>query len=708
VTIVTSLAQLLVLVAAVSFVAAFLPPTWLRRLWQSGAGFAFLEGLATASATEAEDVLWQRLAGAAETVSSGSAVVIVDGHPGGCRIVAASGSSIDPGTIYPAGALAALLDHAAEDDPATGPDPIRQDLATRSGARSMSVLPIHVGADRSAALVVLARHPSLFRADDTALLSALCSQVAALVERRAALAEQERLTERLAATVEALEAAAAAKSDFLASMSHELRTPLNSIIGFSELMRTEPETDGNIMVPREWIDHVLSSGQHLLGLINDLLDLSKVEAGRLELLREPVDLGAAVAEALGGLRPLAERKSLHLEARLPNTSLSVDRGRFRQILYNLLSNAIKYTPDGGTISVESAVEGSTVRVAVVDTGVGIEPADQARVFEEFRQVGDPALREPGTGLGLALTRRLVEAHGGWIVLESAVGMGSRFTVVLPDALARRSASPARSSTPSDAAAGEEVLLIEDDPGAVRLLREYLEADGYRVRVASDGEAGLAEAHRVPPAAIILDVLLPGIDGWDVLRSLKSDDALRAIPVVIVTVVDERDVGLALGAVDYFLKPVDRAALLACLARFMPPPRAAGRPVRVLAIDDDHGSLDLVAATLEPAGYTVRCATSGAAGLELARSEPFDLIICDLVMPGLDGFGVIGALKAEPRTRDVPVLILTGHPLTAAQKRRLRGQIAGIVEKGEAAAHGLRWWLARTLGTRPEADPERAA
>ena len=228
---------------------------------------------------------------------------------------------------------------------------------------------------------------------------------------------------------------------------------------------------------------------------------------------------------------------------------------------------------------------------------------------------------------------------------------------------------------------------------MRLLREYLEADGYVVRVAPDGEAGIAAARQRLPSAIVLDVLLPGLDGWDVLRLLKADDTLRDVPVIIVTVVDEREVGLALGAVDYLLKPVDRHALLAALGRSMV--RVAGsRPLRVLAVDDDPKALELVAAALEPAGYGVRRAASGKVALELAQAEPFDLVICDLLMPGLDGFAVVTALKADTRTKDVPILILTSHVLTATEKRRLNGRILGIADKGEAGAQGLRDWLSQ--------------
>ena len=422
----SGLAEGLALLAALGFVAAFLPPAWLRRTWQASAALAFMEQLSGASATESEEALWGRLAGAARALGATAAAVLVT-SPEGTRIAAASGAGLEPGLAYPR-------------DPtpdAAGPDraAIRADLLARSGTRFATTLPIAAGSGRSASLVLLTAHARLFGTDDAELLSVLASQVAALVERRAVLAGQEELAVRLAETVEALRGASEAKSDFLASMSHELRTPLNAIIGFTELMRDGPPAQGGALsVPREWVEHVYTSGQHLLELINDVLDLSKVEAGRLELVREAIDVSAAIAESIGGLRPLAERKDLRLAADAAPGLVHADRGRLRQILYNLLSNAIKYTPSGGSIEVRAHVADGCLEIVVADTGIGIAPADQAAVFEEFRQVGDPALRQAGTGLGLALTRRLVEAHGGRIELVSAPGVGSTFTVVLPDAV----------------------------------------------------------------------------------------------------------------------------------------------------------------------------------------------------------------------------------------------------------------------------------
>jgi PAS domain S-box-containing protein len=488
------------------------------------------------------------------------------------------------------------------------------------------------------------------------------------------------------------------KSDFLAAMSHELRTPLTAIMGFSDLIRSlEVDSAGTVRAPLDWVEHVHRGAEHLVALVNDVLDLSKVEAGRLELELAPLPIASLVSETVGGLRPLAERKSLEIAVDVaPSATVHADRGRLRQILYNLLSNAIKYTPDGGRITVTARRDGGDLRLAVADTGIGIASKDQARVFEEFRQVGDPEHHREGTGLGLALTRRLVEAHGGKIELASQPGRGSIFTVVM------RAVPPAEPAPSTSLAAarhaqrskGVGLLVVEDDPGAARLLRAYLEPEGHAVRVAADGPAALAEARLEPPAAILLDVVLPGLDGWSVLRDLKADRDLRDIPVVIVTIVDEREVGLALGASDYLLKPVDRTTLLASVSRYVRPRSGEARPVRILAVDDEPAALDLIRAVLEPAGYDLVRTTSARKALELARLNPPDLMICDLVMPEVDGLGVVAALKDDPVTGAVPILILTAHELSTADRNRLNGEILGVVSKGPAVSRDLRDWLSR--------------
>jgi DNA-binding response OmpR family regulator/two-component sensor histidine kinase len=494
-------------------------------------------------------------------------------------------------------------------------------------------------------------------------------------------------------------------------------------------MRGEESIGDSRVVPAEWIEHIYASGRHLLDLINDILDLTKIEAGRLELRPDHVELPELVAEVVNALRPLMERKSLELRTDVPGLDAWGDRIRLRQVLDNLLSNAIKFTPEGGRISVEASGAGGEVRLAVVDTGVGISAADQQRVFEEFQQVGDPSMHHAGTGLGLALTRRLVEAHGGRLELHSTPGVGSRFTVCLPDALTAQTRladaaltdagsidagsieagsidagwTDAGPAAGSPARGGAGILLIEDDPSAARLLRTYLESAGHRVRVAGTGEAGLLEARRERPEAVILDVLLPGIDGWGVLRELKQDPRLQGVPVFVASVVDERDVGLSLGATDFFVKPIDRRQLLARVAEFLLRQDAAADRMHVLAVDEDPATLELLARALRDQQVNVVTAGTGQEAVRLARTRPFDLIISDLEMPDIDGVNLMSALDEDPATSSIPVLVVTGPELSDTDRSRLHAtKVLGILPKGEALIKALHHWM--TQLPRPSAQP----
>ena len=698
----TQVALVFALLAAIGYLAAFVPPGPLRRAWQAQTAYAGLrELLAVAGSTPA--AIWTAYVGLArQATAAGAAVVIEPGPAGELRVVIAAGVDLAwAGRVIAAGIDVSPGDARIDRAAALGVPAGLAEEARRGGATIVEVVALG-GVEPAPRLILFHERASLFGEDDRLLLEALGQQAAGL-------AAQGRLAEQLEVTVGALRTASQAKSDFLASMSHELRTPLNAIIGFSDLMRQEPvDASGSVTVPLEWVEHIHRGGAHLVELVNDVLDLSKVEAGRLELDLEPIDVAAAVAESIAGLRPLIARKHLQVETDVAaNQLVEADRGRLRQVLYNLLSNAIKFTPDGGRLGVEGHREGTMFHVTVSDTGIGIEPGDQARIFEEFQQVGAPTTE--GTGLGLALTRRLVEAHGGRIELVSSPGEGSRFTVILPVAGAiapMRSPvavpSPAALAEPAPASPAEgpstvrpRLLVVEDDPSAVRLLRAYLEPDGYDIDVAVDGERALAAAAASRPSAILLDVLLPGMDGWDVLRRLKADPDLREIPVVIVTVVEEREVGLALGAVDYLVKPIERDALLGALNRLDLRSAVPQAAVRVLAVDDEPAALSAIEAVLAPAGFEVTRALGGREGVEMATRDQPDLVICDLVMPDLDGFGVVGALRADPHTRDIPILILTGHDLTREDKQRLAGKVMAIVEKGTDAQNGLRAWLART-------------
>ena len=689
----SDLGRVLGLFAALLYMFAFLPPRWARSLGSAVTTFEFTEHLLDSSFSEGATGVWARLADLGRRTTGAAAAFVVVGEQPAIVAFATDADSRAGGALSTA-RLARMPGIVDERYPLNDPEDRLARLARSAGAPYVAVLPFSLAGGDPGALVLLRERPSLFAADDHAILTALIDRARVFAERSEAMKQEAALALRLSATVQALEQASQAKSDFLASMSHELRTPLSAIIGFSALMRDEPLEGDRRSVPDEWIEHVRRSGDHLLALINDVLDLTKIEAGRIELAREPFDLATALTESVEGLRPLADRKRIAMVLDAQAGTIRADRGRLRQIVFNLLSNAIKFTPEGGRVTVEGRWHGSEARIAVSDTGVGVAAGDLDHIFEEFRQVGDMKAREAGTGLGLALSRRLVEAHGGQLSATSALGTGSRFEFVLPDSLVpERPAEP--TPVPTDSPnPGSTILVIEDDPGAVRLLRTYLEAEGYVVQVATDGEAGIAAARANPPGAIILDVLLPGIDGWEVLRRLKVDPALRDVPVMVATVIDERNVAMNLGAVDYFVKPVRRDALLARLATYTFTTKVKERNIRVLVIDDDRVARDLVANALRPEGFEVITAASGKEGLALARERPPDLVICDLVMPEMDGFEVVSRLADSDMPKDVPILILTGQDLTSADRERLNGKVAAVMAKDGDPRPALATWLRR--------------
>jgi signal transduction histidine kinase/CheY-like chemotaxis protein len=484
---------------------------------------------------------------------------------------------------------------------------------------------------------------------------------------------------------EELEAASQHKSDFLANMSHELRTPLNAIIGFSQVL-LEGMAGEITQEQRECANDILAAGRHLLSLINDILDLSKIEAGHMDLEVRAFSLPRAIDDGVTMIKSRADVHGIRVSTSLdPGVgAVEGDERKLKQVLFNLLSNAVKFTPAGGRIDVTARSTPDEVQVAVRDSGIGIAPEDQEKIFEEFQQlnVKEYASQE-GTGLGLALARRFVELHGGRIWVESQVGAGSTFTFSLPRtaALVASVQDFGRSPLPSPEDARNTVLVIEDDAAAVNLLRRYLDGAGYEVVVATDGEAGLELARRFRPFAITLDVLLPDFDGWDFLAQAKADPSIAHIPVVIVSMVDERGKGFALGAADYLVKPVAGEELLAALRRLAPSGQTGTQPT-VLAIDDDPIALNLIEMVLAPAGYHVLKAGGGKEGIELAERELPSLIILDLLMPEVDGFAVAERLQASESTRAIPIFVLTSRSMTVEDKERLRGRITYLAAKGQ--------------------------
>ena len=476
------------------------------------------------------------------------------------------------------------------------------------------------------------------------------------------------------------------KSEFLASMSHELRTPLNAIIGFSDLLREESGGELNDKQKR-YTGHIGQGARHLLALINDILDLSKIEAGQIELRMETLSVTDRIEEVLAAIRPLILDKKLDLRADVfPGLEIVADRTHFKQILYNLLSNAVKFTPHTGEITIDAHREGDACCISVADTGIGIAPENINAIFESFRQVAatTKGIRE-GTGLGLAITKRLVEAHRGRIWVESQLGKGSRFIVELP-------LQPAPSGTGgagiADAGSRKAplVLIVEDEEPARELLANYLESDGYEVAWAASGAEAISQAVRLSPAAITLDLLLPDGNGLKTLHQLKKQPATEHIPIIVVSVLDERGMGLALGAAEYLTKPVEKETLLSALHKHIPP--ASGGAAKILVVDDDTETRYLLAEILDTEGYVSLLATSGLEAFDiLGRVRPAAILL-DLLMPGMDGFELLTRIKEDRSLRNLPVLVLTAKHLTDQDLQSLAGKIRGIFLKGNTWKEAL--------------------
>jgi signal transduction histidine kinase/CheY-like chemotaxis protein len=485
------------------------------------------------------------------------------------------------------------------------------------------------------------------------------------------------------------------KSQFLANMSHELRTPMNSIIGFSEIL-IERLGDKIEEKHLSFLRHILTSGQHLLGIINDILDLSKIEAGRMEIYAEKFEVRQVIESVCAVIRGMGRTKvpvfTIDVDPRLP--LIETDLTKFKQILFNLLSNAVKFSPGNAPIAISAFHAGNshdegTITVSVRDEGVGIDPKNHEVIFDEFRQIDGSERREfGGTGLGLALVKKFVQLQGGWVRVESSPGKGSTFSFTLPvrSRAAVVSATPELAPTESRAEPrAERVLVVEDDAQAYALISSALGSAGYLSIRARHGEEALHLAREMRPVAVTLDLVLPGLDGWDVLKTLKSDAATCDIPVVIISRVDERDLGVALGANDYFVKPVDRSRLLDRVRQLT---GSSQSKARLLLIDDDVSLHELLEEELTALGYTIEGAFTGETGFAAAKANTPDVIILDLMMPGMSGFEVAGLLKDDPTTAKIPILVLTSKEISADDRRDLQTKVAAYVQKGGSARDHL--------------------
>ena len=514
-----------------------------------------------------------------------------------------------------------------------------------------------------------------------------------------------QVVDRLAEARDVADEANRTKSTFLANMSHELRTPLNAIIGYSEILQEDVVDLGQQSLVAD-LKKIEGAGRHLLGLINDILDLSKIEAGRMDVFIEDVEVVPLLEEVRAIIEPMAKKNGNAVEFRMAENlgTMRTDRTKLKQSLLNILSNASKFTQNGELTLLAERFETDQpmVRFAISDTGIGMTEEQLSRLFQAFSQAdASTAKQYGGTGLGLAITRNFCQLLGGDVTVVSRPGEGSTFTITLPD---RPAAATQIESTAVPPLAGKSdnvptVLIVDDDPVARDLLAVNLKGAGYRLIQAASGEEALRLARTMRPDAITLDVMMPKPDGWQVLSALKADADLRDIPVIIVTMLSDRGIGLSLGAIDVLTKPVDRTRLTALIHGLV------RREGPVLVVEDDAAARGVIRLTIEKMGLAVAEAADGRQALVWLGDHPAPaMILLDLMMPEMDGFEVLDALAAHEEWRDIPVIVVTAMQLSAAERERLLGQAQKVFVKGSASGVDI----ASAVGTAVRRRSTRAA
>jgi PAS domain S-box-containing protein len=505
--------------------------------------------------------------------------------------------------------------------------------------------------------------------------------------------ERKRVEEEVAKAKEAAESANKTKSMFLANMSHELRTPLNAILGYSEMLHEEA-VERQLDAFGNDLDKINAAGKQLLALINDILDLSKIEAGKMDLFLETFDVAKMIDDVAATIKPMVEKNgnTLHVDYSSDLGAMLADQAKVRQALFNLLSNAVKFTHEGDIAvgACRRPMDGREwISFRVSDTGIGLSPEQIVKLFQDFTQADASTTRKfGGTGLGLALTRRFCQMMGGDVTVHSVLGEGSVFTIQLPAVVSdarlevlpgTAEASPAPADEMAENGAeplppkGSCVLVIDDDPAQRDLIQRFLSNEGFCVRTAAGGQAGLRLARRLQPVAITLDVMMPDMDGWSVLSALKADDAMRDVPIIMLTMVDDPARGVMLGAAEYATKPVDRRGLSKILRKYTCP----NPPCPVLLVEHDPTTRARTRGILEREGWKVTEAESGRIALESMERERPRLILLDLAMPEIDGFEFTERVRRQPEWRLIPIVVMAGQDLTADERKRLNGFVETI-------------------------------
>lgn len=577
---------------------------------------------------------------------------------------------------------------------------MRIDEMKAANFQSLIVTPLIVQGELQGILELPSIKQKDFVAPDIEILSVIANELAGGMIRRRLVDElRSKNLELESQTQKALEASDTLKK-FLATFSHELRSPLNSIIGFSELIVSQFK-DLSPESILEFMRNITTSGQHLQQIINDILDLSKIEAGKLDLhiASYPVAyFRESVERVLAGI---IKEKSINLQFELSQEfdEIVVDQTRFKQILINIIANAIKFSPPGATVKMSMQRVGNDIQFEIHDNGIGIKPEEIAMLFKPFRQaVSGRDMNRQGLGLGLAITKKLVELHGGSIWIASEWQQGTTVSFKIPMIVDATSEKILQAGMLLDALERENfikdpnikplALIVEDSVQAAELLQLYIESAGYRVEVARDGVQAVDMAKRLQPNVITLDLMIPVKDGWQVLKELKRHPLCKNIPIIIVSIVDEKNLGFSLGAVDYFVKPVNKQELLQAIERVHILPKPGNHCPRVLVIDDDRAATDLIQVILENEGYQVLKAFQGKDGVEIAAREHPDIIILDIIMPEMSGFNVAYQLKHIPATRSIPIIVLTSMEIDENTQAQLGTYVSGLMSKSSFTKRDL--------------------
>jgi signal transduction histidine kinase/CheY-like chemotaxis protein len=566
------------------------------------------------------------------------------------------------------------------DEPDLGASQVRP-LLRQLGYRSLLAIPLLREGQAMGGLSVYRRDAGRFSSEVVNLLQTLATQSVLAIQNARLFREIEDKSQQL-------QIANQHKSDFLANMSHELRTPLNAIIGYSEMLEEEAEDlRQDAFVPD--LQKIHGAGKHLLSLINNVLDLSKIEAGKMDLYLEDFAIAPMVQEIIATVKPLIEKNTNRLQIHCADGlgSMRSDLTKVRQTLFNLLSNACKFTEQGTiTLAVDrERVNGDEwINFSVRDSGIGMSSEQTLKLFQAFTQADTSTTRKyGGTGLGLAISQKFCQMMGGEITVESVLGQGSRFTIRIPadvdESKAKLLARSEESSvTVSRAPEGAPtVLIIDDDPTVYDLMRRFFSKEGLQMVAARNGEEGIRLARELRPAVITLDVLMPGMDGWAVLTALKADPVVADIPVIMLSIMDEKQMGYALGAADYLTKPIDWERLAVILQRY----ECARPPCPVLIVEDDAGMREVLRRRLEKEAWTVIEAENGRIGLERMAERQPDLILLDLMMPEMDGFQFLDEVRQQDAWRSIPVIVITAKELTPEDRQRLNGSVEKILQKG---------------------------